>query len=99
MRTRILCALFLTVLILGGCAAPTKFAIVYGESSFTSAEAVREAMSAIKNAEASSYRPVSIGGGAGTTNLETGVKVITVYVLMEGPANAPNILATGLPVP
>lgn len=96
----------LYVLLAAGCTpAPVKQTIVYGESFATTAEAVQEARNAIANAAGSGCKAISIGGGgagAGIPGIEVapGGLLVNVVVLLECPANAPDILAaTGAPVP
>lgn len=69
-----------------------KYTVVFGDSTATASEAAQEARLAIQNAANVGYKPVSIGGGSGS-------RAFTVYVLLEGPATAPDILPTGIPVP
>lgn len=85
--------------------APTKHVIVFGASNATPDEAANEAQGAISNASRAGYRAISVGGGAGAaagqseTSSAAGA-VYTVFVLLEGPVNAPDLLpATGKPVP
>jgi hypothetical protein len=82
------------------------FAIVYGESNATTAEAVQEAMNAVRTAAQYGYRPISVGSGAGAAAAgggefaPTSGKLVNVCVLLEGPPGAPRILAeTGIAVP
>ncbi len=74
-----------------------KYVIVYGESFASTSEAVHEAKLAMNKAVALGYRPISIGGGAAGAEKEPGGKLINVYILMEGPDTAPDILPTGIP--
>jgi hypothetical protein len=81
--------------------APMKYALVFGDSNATTSEAVQEALLAVQNAVNAGYKPISIGGGAGAAaGGELVQALITVYVLLEGPITAPDIIpATGIPVP
>lgn len=92
------CTLALVAFVFFGC-AQRKYAIVYGESAATTAEAVQEAKLAVENARRFGYRPVSVGGGAGAAgDPEFGGRLVNIYILLEGPANAPDILPeTGNP--
>ena len=88
-------------------AAPAKFFIVYGDSQTSVGDAVLEAQLALKRAVDNGYRPVSVGGGVGSAafvrdGLETKPQagsVISVTVLVEGPASAPDLLPNGTAVP
>lgn len=102
MKAKIICLSILAAIALCGCAEPSarKYAIVYGESFTTTAEAVQEVSLAVGNASRFGYRPVSVGGGPGVGGGEGGGKLVNIYILLEGPSSAPDILsATGNPVP
>ena len=85
-----------------------KQAIVFGASNVSTSEAVQEALLAIRNAKQAGYDAISIGGGAGLAAgppveksdfIPFGGTLITVYVLLEGPVDAPDLVpATGIPV-
>ncbi len=91
--------LVMVVLVVAGC--QTKTALVYGEGD-TTAQAVRSALNAMNTASQSGYSAISVGGGAGFGIGGEGLtkRHANVYILLEGPPSAPEIIpATGAPVP
>ena len=103
MKLQILGISMLAFAALAGCQpqakGPMKTVIVSGTSNASSAEAVREAQAAIRAAERFGYQSISIGGGSAAAGGEESAQEYSVYVLMEGPTSAPNILPNGKAAP